>query len=73
MSRHTPRLRRQLLRYPDQASLARAAENLLDDPMVESCSVDVPQLLVEVGLAAHAVRRQQDVSDWRRRHRRSVR
>jgi hypothetical protein len=60
--------RRQRLDFPDRSSLEHAAGRLLDDPLVESCSVNVPQLLVEVGLAARAVRTQQDVSDWRRRY-----
>lgn len=30
--------------------------------------MNVPDLLVEVGLAAHAVRTQQDVSNWYRRY-----
>jgi hypothetical protein len=66
--RRRPLSRRQRLDFPDRGSLERAAGRLLDDPLVESCSVDVPQLLVEVGLVAHAVRSQQDVSDWRRRY-----
>ena len=71
MPRKTPRLTRERLSFPDRSALERAAGQLLDDPVVESCSIDMPNLLVEVGLAAHAVRRQQDVSDWRRRYRAS--
>lgn len=60
--------RRQRLDFTDRRSLERAAGRLFDDPLVESCSVNVPDLLVEVGLAAHAVRTQQDVSNWYRRY-----
>jgi hypothetical protein len=69
--RRRPLSRRQRLDFPDRGSLERATSRLLDDPLVESCSVNVPRLLVEVGLAEHAVRTQQDVSDWRRRYLRS--
>lgn len=60
--------RRQRLDFPDRRSLEHAAGRLLDDPLVDHCCVNVPLLLVEVGLAAHAVRTQQAVSDWRRRY-----
>ncbi len=64
----TPLSRRQRLDFPDRRSLEHATGRLLDDPVVENCSVNVPRLLVEVGLAAHAVRTQREVSDWCRRY-----
>jgi len=69
MPRKPSRLTRERLSFHDRHALERAAGRLLADPVVESCSIDMPNLLVEVGLAAHVVRRQQDVSDWRRRYR----
>ena len=73
MPRKSPRLTRERLTFPDRNALERAAGRLLADPVVESCSIDLPNLLVEVGLAAHMVQRQQQVSDWRRRYRAAVR
>jgi len=70
MSRRSPRppaYTRQRIAFRSRRALHEAAARLLDDPLVESCALDVPNLLVEVGLAAYAVRRQQAAADWRRR------
>jgi len=76
MSRRSPRppgAARQRIAFRNRSALHAAASRLFDDPLVESCAVDVPNLLVEVGLAAHVVARQQAVADWRRRFESRVR
>jgi hypothetical protein len=58
---------RHRIAFRDRRSLHAAAARLLDDPLVESCSFDVDELVVEVALAACAVEREQLAADWRRR------
>lgn len=69
----TPRPTRQRLCFDDRAALQRAAGRVLDDPGVESCTIDLPNLVLEVGLANHVVQKQQALADWRRRMERSRR
>lgn len=53
--------------------LAETTGRLMGDPFVESCDVDVPNLVVEVGLTNTVVCRERDAGDWLRRFRRSAR
>jgi hypothetical protein len=62
-----PNSPRQRLRLASRSALESAASRALQDPAVESCTIDVPNLVVEVALASHVVGRQQAVADWRRR------
>lgn len=39
---------------------------------MENCCVDVPNLVLEVGLAARVVERQQDAADWLQKFRRGA-
>ncbi len=55
-----------------RAALFEAAGRLLEDPLVESCSIDVPNLVVEVGLTSRVVQQQQQAADWLGRFRRSA-
>jgi hypothetical protein len=55
------------MRLVSRVALETAASRALQDPSVESCTIDVPNLVVEVALASHVVGRQQAVADWRQR------
>jgi len=58
---------RERLRFASRHALQDAAARLLEDPRVESCSIDVPNLVVEIARAGRGVARPQAVADGRRR------
>jgi len=43
-----PRSLRERLRFPSRDALQDAAARLLEDPGVESCTIDVPNLRLEI-------------------------
>jgi len=50
---------RERLRFPSRHALQDAAARLLEDPGIESCTIDVPNLFVEIARSerSRAVRR----------------
>jgi len=63
----TSRGSRERLRFASRHALQDAAARLLEDPRIETCSIDVPNLVVEIARAGRVVARQRAVADWRRR------
>jgi len=63
---HASRRFRERLRFASRHALEDAAARLLEDPRIESCSIDVPNLVVEIARAGPVVARQQAAADRRR-------